>query len=161
MISTPVPHAKQVRDLLSDLLGKDVEVTLADPMKTQPGDKVSVAIYTGDRLQLGAVMIFDLPLSAYLGAALGLVAPGGARAAVEDGELPANLEENLGEVVNIAAALFNVPGAPHLKLHQLLAPGSPLPADVVGVLSGIGGRLDLSVEVPNYGSGRMSVVLAA
>jgi hypothetical protein len=30
VISTPVPHAKQVRDLLSDLLGKDVEVTLAD-----------------------------------------------------------------------------------------------------------------------------------
>jgi hypothetical protein len=106
-------------------------------------------------------VILDLPLSAYLGAALGLVPPGGARAAVEDGELPANLEENLGEVVNIAAALFNVPAAPHLKLHQLLAPGSPLPADVVAVLSGIGGRLDLSVEVPNYGSGRMSVVLAA
>ena len=69
------------------------------------------------------------------------------------------LVEALHEVVNVLSALFNVPGAPHSKLHRLYAPGEDLPGDVAGMLANFN-RLDLAIQVPGYGKGAVSLVLA-
>lgn len=158
MTVTKLPDAKAVRDLLTDLLGKSVDVILADPL---PSDaRTAVAIYTTDRLATAAVVAFTAPLAAYLGAALGLLPPAGAKEAAAAGSLPANLEENFSEVVNILASLFNRKGAPHVKLYSVVPPGAPVPADVARLFGGLGARLDLAVAVPAYGDGRVSLVLA-
>ncbi|NHA00575.1 hypothetical protein G5V59_12575 [Nocardioides sp. W3-2-3] len=62
-----------------------------------------------------ALIACDLTFSAHAGAAIGLVPVGGAEAAIEDGKLTDTLAENLYEVLNIAASMFNVVGADHLK----------------------------------------------
>ena len=62
---------------------------------------------------------------------------------------------------NILSALFNVPGAPHAKLHKLYAPGEPLPNDIRAYASALGFRLDLDVAVAGYGNGRLSIVALA
>ena len=151
-----LPAPKQVRDLLSDLLGRDVNVAPADP----PGGKVPpTAVFVHDDLSLAGVIGFQLPLAAHVAAAVGLIPPGGAEACIEDGELSAVFGENLAEVCNVLTTLFNSNGGPHVKLHALHRDGEDVPADIVGHLQAIGNRLDLTVEVAGYGNGTFSLVV--
>ena len=120
---------------------------------------MSVAVYIDPQMAINALCVMDLAASAYTGAALALLPPGGAQDAVEeDGELSGLLVEALHEVVNVLSALFNTPGAPHSKLHKLYAPGEDLPGDIEGMLANFN-RIDLALEVPGYGKGGLSLVL--
>ncbi len=154
-----LPAAKDVRDMLTGLVGKPVGVNPGAPVTPAPGKPVSVAVYVDPHMAINALCVMDLAASAYTGAALALLPPGGAQDAVEeDGELTGLLVEALHEVVNVLSALFNVPGAPHSKLHKLYAAGEDLPGDVEGMLAAFN-RLDLAIEVPGYGKGALSLVL--
>ncbi|MFC6852429.1 hypothetical protein [Aquipuribacter hungaricus] len=106
-----------------------------------------------------AVIAFDLPLAAYSGAALGLVPAAAAQDAIEAGELPASLNENCYEVLNIMASLFNLPKAPHLKLYATFSGSEPLRPDVRELAVRTAPRDDISIEIARYGAGRMSVVV--
>jgi hypothetical protein len=160
MARTPVPHAKAIRDLLADLVGRDVQVTPSNPVVPEEGKPVAVAVYVTDTLKTGAVGAFNLALASYLAASLGLLPAGAAQACIEDGALSPNLLENFHEVVNILVGLFNVDGAPHLRLQALHPPGYLPPADVGGLLRTYGSRVDLAVEIPGYGDGQLSFVVA-
>jgi hypothetical protein len=156
---TPLPPAKAVRDLLLDLLGRNIDVAPADPYAPEGGERATLAVYVDDSMRTRAVAVADLQLSAYAGAAIGLVPAGGAEAAIEDGALPTAIEENLYEVLNICAALLNAEGLPHVKLYGMYGPGTVPPVDVSGFARTIGRRLDLQVTVAGYGAGRLSIVL--
>ncbi|WP_018685582.1 hypothetical protein [Actinokineospora enzanensis] len=152
----PVP--KQVRDVLSDLLGRDVTVNITDPPSA---DAPAVAVYVrGTGMTLHGVIGFDLPLAANAAASVGLVPPGGAAACVEDGELSPLLKDNLGEVCNILSGLFHQEGGPHVRFHKLHTPVADVPGDVRSHLAALGSRLDLTVEIAGYGKGTMSIVAA-
>ena len=158
-LTVVLPDAKAVKDMLSGLVGKPVSVTPGAPVTPTAKDPVSVAVYVSPSMAVNALCVMDLPLAAWTGGALALLPPGGVQDAVEeDGELTAMLTEALHEVVNVLSALFNVPGAPHSKLHASYAPGDDLPGDVAGMLAAFN-RLDLAVEVPGYGKGRLSLVV--
>ena len=158
-LTVVLPDAKAVKDMLSGLVGKPVSVTPGAPVTPTEKDPVSVAVYVSPTMAVNALCVMDLPLAAWTGGALALLPPGGVQDAVEeDGELTAMLTEALHEVVNVLSALFNVPGAPHSKLYRSYAPGDDLPGDVAGMLAAFN-RLDLAVEVPGYGKGRLSLVI--
>jgi hypothetical protein len=155
-----LPAAKDVRDLLSGLVGRDVTVSPGSPVTPAPGRPVSVAVYVNPQMGVNALCVMDLAASAYTGSALALLPPGGAQDAVEeDGELTGLMVEALHEVVNVVSALFNTAGAPHSKLYKLYAPGDELPGDIAGMLANFN-RLDLAVDVAGYGKGALSLVLA-
>ncbi len=157
-LTVVLPDAKAVKDMLSGLVGKPVAVTPGAPVTPTPDAPVAVAVYVSPTMAVNALCIMDLPLSAWTGGALALLPPGGVQDVVEeDGELTSMLTEALYEVVNVLSALFNVPGAPHSKLHALYAPGDELPGDIAGMLAAFN-RLDLAVEVPGYGKGGCSLV---
>jgi hypothetical protein len=159
MTAVVLPAAKDVRDLLAGLLGKPVTVNPGAPVTPAPDKPVAVAIYVDPSMAINALCLMDLGAAAYTGGALALLPPGGCQDAVEeDGELSGLLVEALHEVVNVLSATFNVPGAPHSKLHKLYAPGEDLPGDVEGMLANFN-RLDLALEVPGYGTGAISLVL--
>ena len=159
-MATHLPTPQQIRELLADLLGRDA--TLAPAAPFAPGaDNASVAVYVDDYLRITALVACDLAFSAYVGAALGLVPAGGAQAAVEEGSLPDGLRDNLYEVLNIAASMFNAAGADHLRLHELHPAGVPLPPMVRAQALTLGRREDVSVDIAGYGAGRLSVVLVA
>jgi hypothetical protein len=154
-----LPAAKDVRDMLTGLVGKPVGVNPGAPVTPTPEKPVAVAVYVDPQMAINALCVMDLGAAAYTGAALALLPPGGAQDAVEeDGELSGLLVEALHEVVNVLSALFNTPGAPHSKLHKLYAPGDDLPGDVEGMLANFN-RIDLAIEVPGYGKGALSLVL--
>ena len=155
----PLPAAKDVKDMLTGLVGKPVAVSPGPPVTPTERSPVSVAVYVDPQLNTNALCVMDLALSAYTGGALALLPPGGCQDAVEeDGELTTMLTEALHEVVNVLSALFNVPGAPHSKLYALYAPGDDVPGDIAGMLAAFN-RLDLAVEIPGYGKGRLSLVV--
>lgn len=154
-----LPAPKEVRDLLTDLLGMPVAIEPAAPLAPSAKRPASVGVYVDDSLRVAALICFDLPLSAYTSAAIGLVPPKVAKESVAAGTLPEVLRENLHEVLNIAVNLFNqAPGADHLRLHAMHAAGDPTPRDVLVQALTLGRRTDLGIDVPNYGRGVLSVV---
>jgi hypothetical protein len=155
-----VPAAKDVKDMLTGLVGKPVAVSPGAPVTPTPGSPVAVAVYVDPGMAINALCVMDLGAAAYTGGALALLPPGGCQDAVEeDKELTSMQVEALHEVVNVLSALLNTPGAPHSKLHKLYAPGEDLPGDVAGLLATFN-RIDLALEVPGYGKGGLSFVLA-
>ncbi|WP_104524330.1 hypothetical protein [Blastococcus atacamensis] len=154
-----IPASKDIRDMLTGLVGKPVSVAPGAPVTPTPERPVSVAVYVDPQMNVNALCLMDLGASAYTGSALALLPPGGAQDAVEeDGELTGMQVEALYEVVNVLSALFNTPGAPHSKLHKLYAPGEEVPGDLAGMLSAFN-RIDLAIEVPTYGKGALSFVV--
>jgi hypothetical protein len=158
--TTSLPTSKDVRDLLTDLLGRDVDVAPADPWAPSDTERGAHAVYVDDRTGTAAVVCTDLALSAFAGAAIGLIPKGGAMACVEDRELSTMVGENLYEVLNVVAALFNAAGVPHVKLYAVHQPGELPPSDVSAIARALGRRLDLRVSVAGYGAGHLAVVLA-
>lgn len=156
---TYLPSNKEIRDLLISLLGKDITLRPAPPLVVSGRKPASVAVYVDARLQVRAVVACDLALSAYAGAAIALMPLPTAQEAVESGALDEVLSENLYEVLNVAASLFNVGEAVHLRLLDLHPAGTPLPPDVLMRTLTLGRREDLEIEVGGYGSGRLSVIL--
>ena len=129
------------------------------PLAPTPRTPCTIGVYVDDALQVTAVVSFDLPLSAHAGAAIGLVPVAGAEAAIEEGTLNDTLRENVYEVLNIGASLFNPEGATHLRLYDVHHAGAPVPGDVLVKALTLGRREDLAVQVAGYGSGRLSYVL--
>ena len=159
MSVTLLPASKDVRDMLSGLVGKPVTVSPGAPVTPEPLRPVTVAIYTAPDLSVNALCVMDLAASAYTAGALALLPPGGCQDSVEeDKELSPMQLEALHEVVNVLSALFNTPGAPHSKLNKLVKDGEDVPGDVAGLLASFN-RLDLEIEVPGYGKGALSLVV--
>jgi len=154
-----LPAAKDVRDMLAGLVGKQVTVTPGAPVTPAADRPVAVAVYVDPQMAVNALCLMDLGAAAYTGGALALLPPGGCQDAVEeDGELTSMLVEALHEVVNVLSALFNTPGAPHSKLYKLYAPGDDLPGDIAGMLAAFN-RIDLAVDIQGYGKGAVSLVI--
>lgn len=157
---TPLPSAKEVREHWEGLIGRDVDVATGGPMVDPVlNGGALVGVFVDKMLKLSALVLFDLPLAAHLGAAIALVPAATSRLAAEEEQLPPALAENAGEILNVTAALFNVGDAPHLKLDQWYAPREPLPADVAQWVLAYVRRLDLEVEVSGYGKGTASVLV--
>ena len=157
MSTSTLPAPKDVRDMLEGLLFRDI--TVAPGIPVDPTKPVGVGVFVDDTLKMAVLAVTDLKLAAYSGAAIGLVPAGGAEAAIEDKELPGSVRDNFFEVLNVLSALFNTPGAPHLRLYAGYAPGEAVPTDVAAGLRTVGRRLDLKVTVAGYGEGQLSFVL--
>jgi hypothetical protein len=160
-MTRPLPVAKDVRDLLEDLLGRTVTVSPGDPIRAADlQNLLLVSVFVDDGGQLKAVVGMDLPMAVYAGAAIGLIPAAGAQACIEGRELTQMIAENVTEVCNILSALVNHQGYPHLRMHRTYLPGQPPPAVAVGHLLALGRRLDLIIAVQGYGQGRFALTLA-
>jgi len=160
MSTIALPASLAIRNLLEDLLGRDVTVTPADPLVSDALKRTVLAVYVDSTTKMTAVIGLELPLAAYAGAALGLMPPGGAQDCIEDGVLSPVLAENVTELCNVLTSLLNKEGSPHQKLYKVYLPPEGLPNDVQALLLAIGNRTDLGVEVARYGKGKLSVSLA-
>ena len=157
---TTLPPVKALRDLLMALLGRDVQVAPSDPWSPTVSDPGAVAVYVDDGALLRALICCDLSLSVALAASIALIPARTAAGCVQERRLTDDMAENLGEVLNILATLFNLSDGPHIRLSASHVPGEPPPADLSAHLRACGTREDLTIEVAGYGGGRLSLVLA-
>lgn len=158
-MNTHLPTPKEIRDLFAELLDREVTLNTSAPLAPGPTVPASVAVLVDDSLEIAAVVVADLPMSAYAGAAIGLVPPAGAEACIEAGHLDEVITENLYEVVNIVSSLFNAPGARHVRLHALHPAGAPLDPNLRMRALTLGRREDVEITIAGYGSGKFSLVL--
>lgn len=158
-MSVHLPHPKQVRDLFAQLLSR--EVRLGPGSAVTPGERTpaSVALYVDDDGRPRAALAWDLHLSVRAAAALGVVPLRHAEVSIKGGSLTESLRENLHEVADVAARLFNDGGATHVRLDALHAAGWALPDEARAAALTLGRREDLAMEIGGYGPGRLSVVL--
>lgn len=156
-VSSPLPSRATVRGLLEDLVGRPVQLRDADPVSTTAGNVV--AVYVTDQLAMSAVVVVDLPGASRMGGALGLLPRGGVDDAIDDGRLTGMLGENCYEVLNVLAAAFNRPGAPHVRLYEMYGPDASLPSDVAALAQTFGQRLDVMLTISGYGDVHLSVVV--
>lgn len=159
-VETPLPRAMEVREVLEELLGRDVEVTTGGAMvnPSMPGGAL-VGIYTDNHLKMAALVLFDLALAARAGAAIALVPAATADFAIEDCALTPALFDNAAEILNIATSMFHAEGSPHLRLDRCYAPGEPLPADVAQWVLAYVRRIDLTIAIKGYGPGSLSALV--
>jgi hypothetical protein len=160
MSTIALPASLAVRNLLEDLLGRDVTVQNTDPVLAENVKQTVAAVYVDNSMKMTAVIGLGLPLAAYAGAALGLMPAGGAQDCVEDGVLSPMLAENVTELCNVLTSLLNREGSPHLKLYKVYLPPEQVPPDVQAMLLALGNRTDLMVEIARYGKGKFSLSVA-
>ena len=161
MTATRLPVAQEVRELVENLLGRGVEAHPAAAgveLDRQHRENL-VGAYATDEGCLHALVLVDLAAAARLGAALGLAPRAAADGAVTAGLLPVQFGENVAEVLNVAASLFNTDGAPHLRLLAVYGGDAPVPAEVAAAAKALAPRLDLELDVAGYGTGLWSAVL--
>ena len=158
--ATPLPVAQEVRELVEGLLGRSVE---AHPARRGVDLKQNrenlVGTYVTDDGHVNALILVDLAAAARLGAALGLTPKSAADDAIKSGLLPVQLGDNVAEVLNVAASLFNADGAPHLRLLSVYGGDVPAPADVAQWAKMFAPRIDLELDITGYGTGNWSTVL--
>jgi hypothetical protein len=156
---THLPSTKEVRDLFAGLLGREVTLATVGPLAPSTASPRTVGVYVDDHFGVRAIIACDLAFSAYAGAAIALVPAPTAEVAIEANALDQTLGENLYEVLNVAASLFNAPGATHVRLLELHAAGAAIPPQVQGLMLTLGRREDLELTIAGYGAGRLSVVI--
>jgi hypothetical protein len=158
--TTVLPPSLAVRNLLEDLLGRDVNVTAGSPITAEDLPTATVAVYNDEAGQIYGVLGMQNTLAANVGAALGLLPAGAAVDSIAKKQLFPNLAENVFELCNVLTSLLNREGGPHIKMYQVVYPGDPLPADARAHLLALGRRVDLMIEVNRYGKGKFSLSLA-
>lgn len=157
MLQSPLPSRCAVRSLVEDLVGRDVDLTDSDPIP--PRTTNVIAVYVNDQLALSAVIVVDLACAAWMGGALGLLPPGGVEDCIDERELSDLIRDNCYEVLNVLAAVFNTPGAPHVRLYEMYGPNEQAPPDVSRLAYAAGGRMDVALDIDGYGDGLLSVVV--
>jgi hypothetical protein len=157
LYQSPLPSRHAVRSLIEDLVGRNVEINDCEPIPARPTNVV--AVYVDDQTSMSAVAVCDLSCAAYLGGALGLLPQGGVEDAIDEKDLYPLLRDNCYEVLNVLASVFNVPGAPHVRLYEMYGPSDAVPGDVANLAYAVGGRVDVVVSITGYGDGCLSVIV--
>jgi hypothetical protein len=157
VFQSPLPSRHAVRSLLEDLIGRGIELTDDDPLPAKPTNVV--AVYVDDRTAMSAIVVTDIAAAARLGGALGMLPAGGVEDAIDEKDLYDLLRDNCYEVLNVLAAVFNVPNAPHVRLYEMYAPNEAVPSDVARLAYAAGGRMDIILSIAGYGDGHLSVVV--
>lgn len=145
-------NALEIGKFLTDLVG--VEIKCATAPNPDSGAMQVCAEYVNDDGEVGGGIFMDVAAAARLGAAFTRIPMGGADDAIKAGELPANLAENLYEVLNIAVNLLPESRNQRLVLSRVVYKSDALEAfaaqsgDVCGTFQ---------LDVLRYGKGALVV----
>lgn len=160
MSATPLPTAKEIRDIFEGLLGRPVEVE-TDYEFIRPDEEFGACTATFiDALnQVHAIVVMDLNLCAHMGAAFQLIPPDAAKDVINEAFLPDTYVENVYELLNVFSSLFNKDDAPHLRIDLMYTPGEELPRDLYKTVTSFVERRDSILNVEGYGKGRLGVLV--
>jgi hypothetical protein len=154
----PIPVQEDLRELLADLLGREVTAVRSD--EPVPASGGAVGSYVTDDGRPAAAVVCDLAFAARAAAAITLIPSPAAEEAITERALTPTLRENLREVLNVMARLLNSAQTPHVRLQEVYAPGVAPPAEVARLIAQPADRRSFEVEIPGYGPGRVTVAVS-
>jgi hypothetical protein len=158
MATRSMPAARLVAGILTDLLGRKVDVGKGKPVVMSPRSAAIVGVYCRDDGSVGAACAAELGFAAHAGAALAMIPAGIAAESIRANTLGGDLFENFCEVLNVGASFINLPGAPHLAFRTAHVSPPPLPDGVAALLAKPATRLDLDIKIAGYGGGCLSIL---
>ncbi|MCP4599636.1 MAG: hypothetical protein GY847_03700 [Proteobacteria bacterium] len=154
------PNKKKIAELLTNLVGEEVNVTKSDSDSFEQEDFAAVGDYLSDDGVPLALCAVDVQLANWLGAALAMIPKGAVEEDVKKKHFSEEIKENVQEIFNISASVFNKPDAPrhHFnKLHALLE--EDIPQNLKELVDSPVDRADYEVEVPGYGTGMICYIV--
>lgn len=153
----PLPARASFRDLLRDLLGREVHVRPATPQELDPDLPSYLAAYRFDEGDVAALVVTDLPLSTSAAASIAAMPAAETWSEVRTaGRLDEELTEFLHEVVNITAKLLNSPTTPHVALRDHLPVPGEVSEDIGELATSPQVRHDWQVSIEGYGDGTVT-----
>lgn len=157
-----LPKPREISELLTNLVG---EAVLVKAQKDQPldvDDFVAVGDFLDDEGDPKGICAMDINLSNWVAAALAMIPKDVAKKDIENWKLSDESRENIQEIFNISASVFNKPTMPHLRFGALsVGLDGSLPAPITAIVENTAGRVDFSVEIPGYGNGILSCIFKA
>ena len=151
------PKAREIAELFTNLVGDavGVEKHKGDPLDAD--DIATIGNFVTDDGQTIALCCMDIKLANWSAAALAMIPKDVAKMDIDNWKLSEELRDNVQEILNIAASIFNKPGMPHLRFDNLIVTmdGDP-PAAIRTLLSNPTERVDFTVKIPGYGEGMMA-----
>jgi hypothetical protein len=156
MSTYPIPSAAQVKDLLG-MLFDGMAVKPASKLDVSAASSSYVGVYISDSGEPVALCACNLDFAAGAGAALSILPPNAAKDAVKAKSLPAPMQDNLRELMNICTRLLIKDGSPHLRLQEV-HPAKSLPAPAAAIAGAATGRADFEVALGRYGGGVLSLM---
>lgn len=154
----PLPEAAEIKSLLTDLVGKSVNVSDGDQFDVDVNEAQFIASFVTKEDKLGMCSLSDISFASKIGAALSMIPAGAAEDCVKEGELSDSIFENFSEIMNILTTLPNAKGTEHLTLKRVYRLASDsFPDDVINMVMSPEARVDFSVDVSGYGVGKLSI----
>ena len=158
------PEPKEVTQLVSEVVGKQVQakVTRSEPLEGSPRDPLFTGFYTADGDDTpSAAIVVNFPVALAAAGSLAGIPQNVILDDLKDKYVDDSTKENLYEVLNIAAALFNEAGGKHMRLRDTDETHAKPDGDLARLLEGGADRLDLEMTIAPCPPGRVVVVRAA
>ena len=148
---------QQLTSVLNGLFGCEIAASQIENPKPIEDPRV-VAAYNDMEGQLRFAITCDLSVANSLGAALTMIPPGGAEDATVEGSVPANIGDNLYEVLNICSTVFADIEHHRIVLSKVHLPGQQIPAELTETVASAETMLQIQYELAHYPSGRISML---
>ncbi len=141
--------------VLGGFCNREVTVEPGSMLALKPDVQASVAEYAPHGGTTSMLIISEMALSAYLGAAPMLIPRARALEQITSGKLDGTLYDGLYEAFNILAAPY---AARHIRLVALHWLPGAVPPTVRSLIPSSGRLPAFTVDIAGYGSGRMALV---
>lgn len=150
-----IPETGELGTQIGSLVGKTIKVSKSDGPNSFDESCHTARYLTRDD-KLAALCQFDLPVAAYLGAALAMIPAGVAQEAAKEGDLGDNLTDAFSEVANIMAGLLCIDGAPHVRWVSIQKTLGDLEDDSKATVENPCRRIDIDID--GYGAGKLTIL---
>jgi hypothetical protein len=142
------------------MVGADVKVVIEKQPEIDDDAPAVLAEFVSDEETVGALCLVDHRAAISLGSALVGVAPEAAQEAIEGYKLDDEAIENVREVVNVLAQLFNSDFTPHVRFRDLHRQPGKLPDGAHALRRKPMAARHYKVSVDKYSAGLVSILLA-
>lgn len=160
MLQEQLPSPDALDQLFSDLLDVKTEVLMGKDIPLAPGeDPVIVASFQDDGEVIKGLCLCDIQAANRMGSALTMIPVELANKSITNHEVSDDILNNLKEVMNCITGFLNTPNSPALKLKDVVTLTGDLPDEVAALANDPNSRLDLEVNIQNYGQGYLSILL--
>lgn len=146
-----------IQFILRGLFDKPVKVQATGKYEPAMAKPSILVVYADNTDKTAGVIVCSLLVAARLGAALSLIPDRTAEEAVKKGYLDESLLDNFREVMNICSSLFSDHHGTRVHLKAVTGKLTAIPAEYKALVASATARSDMTVEVPGYAAGPMSV----
>ncbi len=150
-----IPDEVEVRGMMG-LLFEGLTVEPGTPVSGEGAGNIAGTYIDSDD-KLAAICVCDIEFASYAGSSLTMLPKGVAEDIVLSKEPTEPLLDNLAEVLNIISRLFIRENTPHLRYDQRYM-HNDMTDEIRELIASSPGRVDLKMNIPNYGMGNISLI---